>query len=124
DFARLNDRFRLPDETWSRLPRYKDSGFAVFQLAAGSLKTHQMAFEFETAMNSIYFPTLHIHDGQIHDTEEFDHILYLQHAGFDSQVYAYQNPHIRDKSTGLIRSQSVAKQFCDVTKSNGLVDAN
>jgi hypothetical protein len=124
DFARLDSRFRLPDQTWSRLPHYKDFGFAVFQLAAGSLRPHPMAFEFQTALNSIYFPTLHIHDGQIHDTEEFDHILYMQHAGFDSRVYAYQNSGVLDKATGLIRSQSAAKHFCDVAKSSGFVDAD
>lgn len=124
DFARLDHRFRLPDRTWSRLPRYKDFGFAVFQLAAGSLRPHPMAFEFETAMNSIYFPTLHIHDGKIHDTEEFDHVLYLQHAGFDSRVYAYQNSDVPDKSTGLVRSKYAATRFCDIAKSGGIVDVD
>lgn len=124
DFGRLDKRFRLPDETWSRLPRYKDFGFAVFQLAAGSLRPHPMALEFPTALNAIYFPTLHIHDGQIHDTEEFDHILYLQHAGFDSRVHAYQNAEVPDKSTDLVRSRMTAKHFCDIAKSQGTVDAN
>jgi hypothetical protein len=124
DFARLDNRFRLPEQTWSRLPRYKDFGFAVFQLAAGSLRPHPMAFEFETAPNSIFFPTLHIHDGGIHDTEEFDHVLYLQHAGFDSRVYAYENADAPDKSTGLVRSKFTAANFCDVAKSSGLIDAN
>jgi len=124
DFVRLDDRFRLPEQTWSRIPRYKDFGFAVFQLAAGSLRPHPMAFEFETASQSIYFPTLHIHDREIHDTEEFDHVLYLQHAGFDSRVYPYQNSHVKDKSTGLMRSKYAAKHFCDITKSNGLIDAD
>lgn len=121
DFDRLDDRFRLPEQTWSRLPGYKDFGFALFQLAAGSLKPHPMAFEFETAHKSIYFPTLHIHDGEIHNTEEFDHVLYLQHAGFDSRVSAYQNPNVRDKSTGLIRSQNAAKQFSNIGNSKDIL---
>ena len=29
DFARLDERFRLPDNTWDQLPAYKDFGFAV-----------------------------------------------------------------------------------------------
>jgi len=124
DFARIDSRFRLPEATWSRLPRYKDFGFAVFQLAAGSLRPHPMAFEFETAIQFIYLPTLHIHDGEVHDTEEFDHVLCLQHTGFDSQVYAYQNSDVPDKSTGLVRSKHVATRFCDIAKSNGVVDAN
>ena len=91
DFVQLDKRFCLPEETWSRLPQYKAFGFAVFQLAAGSRTPHPMAFEFEYDKKSLYFPTLHIHDGKIHETEEFDHILYMQHAGFDSRVYRYRN---------------------------------
>lgn len=124
DFSRLDERFTLPNDTWSQIPQYADYGFAVFQLAAGSLQPHPMAFEFETQNTSLYFPTLHIHDRAIHDTENFDHTLYLQHAGFDSRVYGYQNSHIRDKSTGLMRSKYVAKHFCDIDRSRGVVDAD
>jgi hypothetical protein len=28
--------------------------------------------------NRLFFPTLHIHDGQVHDKELFDHTLYFQ----------------------------------------------
>src|SRR6185437_4625773 len=101
DFVQLDKRFCLPEETWSRLPQYKAFGFAAFQLAAGSRTPHPMAFEFEYDKKSLYFPTLHIHDGEIHETEEFDHILYMQHAGFDSRVYRYRNSYIPDESTGL-----------------------
>lgn len=93
----------------------------MFKLSAGLLKPHPIAFEFETAIDSIYFPTLHIHDGEIHNTEEFDHVLYLQHAGFDSRVYGYQNADVCDQSTGLIRSKHVAKQFCDIARASGIV---
>ncbi len=121
DFSRLNPRFTLPENVWSRMPQYADYGFAVFQLKAGSTKPHPMAFEFESDHNALYFPTVHIHDGEIHETEEFDHTLYMQHAGFDSRVYAYQNWDIPDRSTGLIRSQDVAREFCDVERANGVV---
>jgi len=124
DFSRLDAQFTLPDNTWSQIRQYADYGFAVFQLAAGSLKPHPMAFEFESDNDSIHFPTLHIHDGEVHDAEEFDHVLYLQHAGFDSRVYGYQNSDVADKSTGLIRSKYVAKHFCDVGRSNGVFDTN
>lgn len=124
DFSRLDARFRLPDETWEKLPGYKDFGFAVFQLAAGSLKPHPMAFEFPTIKSDLFFPTVHVHDGAVHDSEEFDHILYMQHAGFDSRVYAYQNSYIEDKSTGLIRSKHQASHFCNVDQTAGLVDRN
>ena len=121
DFSRLNDRFRLPANVWAQIPKYAGYGFAVFQLAAGSLKPHPMAFEFEFGESSIYFPTMHIHDGQIHEDEEFDHVLYLQHAGFDSRVYGYQNSHVADKSTGLMRSKRIASHFCDMERSKGVI---
>jgi hypothetical protein len=124
DFSRLDERFTLPADTWAKIPQYADFGFAVFQLAAGSLKPHPMAFEFEMASPAIFFPTVHIHDGEIHDTEEFDHVLYLQHAGFDSRVYGYRNSDKPDKSTGLIRSKFAAGDFCDVDRAAGVVDAD
>jgi hypothetical protein len=124
DFERLDARFRLPEQAWSQLPQYNDFGFAVFQLAAGSLRPHPMAFEFQTALDSIFFPTVHIHDGKVHQTEEFDHVLYLQHAGFDSRVHAYRNSHVTDEATGLIRSYVVAKGFCEVDRSQGIVDGD
>ena len=83
-----------------------------------------MAFEFHSRHDDLFFPTIHIHDGEIHESEKFDHILYMQHAGLDSRVYGYENSHIADKSTGLIRSKYVASRFCDVDKSAGLIDGN
>jgi hypothetical protein len=124
DFSRLDPRFNLPANVWSQIPQYANYGFAVFQLAAGSLRPHPMAFEFDTDNQSIFFPTMHIHDGEIHETEAFDHILYLQHAGLDSQVYGYQNYDIPDRSTELIRSKTIARNFCDIERTNGIVDAD
>ncbi len=124
DFSRLDKRFTLPTSTWAKIPLYQNYGFAVFQLAAGSLKPHPMAFEFETANDSIYFPTKHIHDGKIHDEEKFDHVLYLQHAGFDSRVYGYKNTNVVDKSTGLIRSKFTAKHFCETERTHEIVSPN
>lgn len=124
DFSRLDERFTLPESTWSQIPQYSEYGFAVFQLAAGSLKPHPMAFEFESEHDAIYFPTVHIHDGEIHETEEFDHVLYLQHAGFDSRVYGYQNSDVPDRSTGLIRSKYVAREFCEIGQAGGIVDGD
>jgi hypothetical protein len=46
-FSRLDQRFTLPEDTWSQIPQYADFGFAEFQLAAGALKPHPMAFEFQ-----------------------------------------------------------------------------
>ena len=124
DFDRLDSQFTLPNETWEKIPGYKKFGFAVFQLAAGSLKPHPMAFEFQSENDDLFFPTVHIHDGEVHESEEFDHILYMQHAGLDSKVYGYENSHVEDRSTALIRSKHRATHFCDINKSSGLIDGN
>lgn len=124
DFDRLDSKFTLPNEIWANIPAYKNFGFAVFQLAAGSLKPHPMAFEFQSATDDLFFPTVHIHDGEVHDSEDFDHVLYMQHAGLDSKVYAYENSHVEDQSTGLIRSKYAASHFCNLDKTAGIIDGN
>lgn len=79
DFSRLDARFRLPEGVWAKLPGYADFGFAVFKLKTGRSQVHPMAFSFPTALaETVFFPTLHIHDGEVHAKETFDHILYLQ----------------------------------------------
>ncbi|MEZ5385178.1 MAG: hypothetical protein R3F13_06660 [Prosthecobacter sp.] len=79
DFSRLDVRFRLPDDVWKKLPGYSDFGFAVFKLKPGKAQVHPMAFSFPTALSeTVFFPTLHIHDGSVHAKETFDHTLYLQ----------------------------------------------
>ena len=79
DFSRLDERFRLPEGVWAKLPGYASFGFAVFKLRKGRHVVHPMAFSFPTARDgSVFFPTLHIHDGEVHDQEDFDHTLYLQ----------------------------------------------
>ena len=79
DFARLDERFRLPAEVWGKLPQYQNWGFAVFQLKKGDMKVHPMAFEFLRALpKQIFFPTVHIHDGTVPEKATFDHMLYCQ----------------------------------------------
>jgi hypothetical protein len=79
DFARLDERFRLPPGTWEKLPTYRDHGFAVFKLKAGESKVHPMAFSFPRARpGELFFPTVHIHDGKVHDRAKFDHVLFCQ----------------------------------------------
>ncbi|HUE73469.1 MAG TPA: hypothetical protein VMP01_21505 [Pirellulaceae bacterium] len=124
DFSRLDERFTLPKATWAKIPQYQHYGFAVFQLAEGALKPHPMAFEFESEIKSLYFPTVHIHDGQVHPTEEFDHVLYLQHAGIDSQVSGYVNYEAVDRTTGLIRSDRIAQEFCKIDDARGILLPN
>jgi len=77
DFARLDERFRLPPGTWEKLPAYRDHGFAVFKLKSGEAKIHPMAFSFPRANPAeLFFPTVHIHDGKVHERAKFDHVLY------------------------------------------------
>ncbi|MBE2282806.1 MAG: hypothetical protein IAE77_05030 [Prosthecobacter sp.] len=79
DFSRLDARFRLPEGVWAKLPGYADFGFAVFKLKPGNAQVHPMAFSFPSALSgTVFFPTLHIHDGEVHAKEHFDHTLYLQ----------------------------------------------
>ncbi len=83
DFDRLDERFKLPSDVWLKeLPQYRDWGFAVFKLKANSRHVHPMAFEFPRRKpDQLFFPTVHIHDGQVHDVAEYDHALYLQITG-------------------------------------------
>lgn len=82
DFTRLDPRFRVPPGTLETLPEYRDWGFAVFQLKApgnGLSRMHPMAFEFPTRRPSeLFFPTVHVHDGQLHAEADFSHALYGQ----------------------------------------------
>ena len=80
DLSRLDPRFRLPDGVWDALPDYADYGFAVFKLAGGAQqKVHPLALSFPTRHpDTLFFPTLHVHDGQVHHHAHFDHVLYCQ----------------------------------------------
>lgn len=79
DFDRLDARFQLPTEVWDALPAYRDFGFAVFKLKPGHRRVHPMAFEFPRRdATTLFFPTVHVHDGEVHRKAEFDHTLYLQ----------------------------------------------
>lgn len=92
DFDRLDPRFRLADAVWDALPGYADFGFAVFQLRDlgsswwGALlrrakrKTiHPMAFAFPRRdPTALFFPTMHVHDGEVHEEADFDHHFYAQ----------------------------------------------
>jgi len=84
DFSRLDERFRLPPGTWEKLPAYGDHGFAVFKLKSGESKIHPMAFSFPRANPAeLFFPTVHIHDGKVHERAKFDHVLYCQRGAAD-----------------------------------------
>jgi hypothetical protein len=81
DFARLDPRFRIPPGTVDQVPGYADYGFVVFQLGAtrGRARVHPMAFELPTRdPERLFFPLLHVHDGELHAEARFDHVLYAQ----------------------------------------------
>jgi hypothetical protein len=110
DFDRLDEKFRLPKGTWEKLPTYKDYGFAVFQLKPEASHVHPMAFTFPTRPKArLFFPTVHIHDGEVHAKAEFDHDLYLQPASSEQML-----PRSWREST------QPAKLFVDIKKSKSL----
>lgn len=101
-FARLDPQFRLPESFFTALPRFADFGFAVFQLKgppapkptfwqrlglsrpppAPARHFHPMVLDFPRRDPSkLFFPTVHLHDGQVKPTAEFDHVLYAQAPG-------------------------------------------
>ncbi len=121
DFERLDPQFVIPKEVWAQLPTYADYSFAVFQLKELQGETHPMAFEFETRnSDQIFFPTVHIHDGQVHEKEHFEHELYCQHAAYD-QAADTKYTSAPDRATKLVRSKGQAADFVDVAKAQGLV---
>jgi len=111
DFGRLDERFRLPENAFAKLPGYKTFGFAVFKLKAGAQTVHPMAFEFPTSLKSrLFFPTVHIHDGQVHERAAFDHTLYCQSTS-----------HMRLKMLSWEESPKLAGKFMDIKKAEGVV---
>jgi hypothetical protein len=115
DFSRLDFRFQFPQHIWAKLPAYHDFGFAVFKLksAAEPQAVHPMAFEFLRRNDLLYFPTLHIHDGEIHSHAEFDHMLYCQ-----------PNEGMQEYLANWHRSSYTANQFMDVDAAQGIVQGN
>jgi hypothetical protein len=126
DFARLDERFRLPTGTWDDLPTYKDYGFAVFKLKSGEKHIHPMAFEFPRRDKTrLFFPTVHIHDGKVHKTAMFDHALYLQRSGGENVMLWKESPQLAnaflkiDKCAGLVlKDEHVYQQLIRGRKDN------
>lgn len=85
----------------------------VFKLKSGENRIHPMAFEFPRANRmQLFFPTVHIHDGKVHDKADFDHALYWQ-----------ENEH---ETLGLLHgwreSPNLAHEFVNISKTKGIVD--
>ena len=114
DFSRLDERFRLPTGTWDKLPDYQSYGFAVFKLKSGEAKIHPMAFSFPRRdTKSLFFPTVHIHDGKVHPQAWFDHTLYCQPND-------QERPAVRDWQ----ESYADARRFMRVEMTKGLILAD
>ena len=112
DFDRLDERFSLPSRIWSQIKQYEHFGFVVFKLAAGKKSYHPMAFSFETEIpERIFFPTMHIHDGEIHKYADYDHTLYYQ-------------PDLVLPEVGWFESRTQAESFMDTARTRGIVDGS
>jgi len=110
DFNRLDRRFRLPAGTWEKLPQYGTWGFVVFKLRRGESHVHPMAFAFPTRHpDRLFFPTVHIHDGEVHAVADFDHTLYAQATKAGSGFRAWNE------------SSRLARTFVNVPFAKGLV---
>jgi hypothetical protein len=120
DFQRLDARFRLPDTAWAALGRYQDWGFCVFKLRPRKglfarfrrLQTiHPMAFEFPRRDPEVlFFPTLHVHDGEVQSIAHFDHDLYCQLEPELARLARWE------------RSEEPIDRHVDVARSRGLVE--
>jgi hypothetical protein len=111
DFARLDARFRLDDGVWDKLGQYRDYGFAVFKLKQGEKRVHPMAFDFPRRDAKLFFPTVHIHDGKVHDKAKFDHALFCQVAEGE-----------RLPAFGWEESPQHAVEFVKIDKAQGIVE--
>lgn len=123
DFRRLDPQFSISPETWGKIPIYSDYSFVVFQIKSGAGRPHPMAFEFDSRhRDELFFPTVHIHDGEVHELEEFDHTLYCQLPEFDNRCGRYTAK--PDESTRWTRSQQIAGRTVQERRTKGLVDGN
>lgn len=143
DFARLDPRFRLTDDVWLELPDYWDHGFAVFRLrgdgpgvsggatSAGRVMAqtvHPMAFEFRRKPSqSLFFPTVHVHDGTVHPLADFHHTLYAQ-APVPAVLPYDLDGHGRPRADrprpfrGWQQSPRTARWFAATGRTQGLID--
>jgi len=114
DFSRLDQRFQLPAGTWEKLPAYRDYGFAVFKLKAGEQKIHPMAFCFPRSdPSALFLPTVHIHDGAVHEQADFDHTLFAQTG----------ERHLQGAEQWT-ESQGLAGRKVDIKRTAGIVDGD
>lgn len=115
DFDRVDARFRLKPGIWEKLPAYQSWSFAVFQLRKGRHKVHPMGLAFETRFTGkCFFPTVHVHDGELHSEADFDHLLYTQGiaaAGDWEEASVATSVHIGvDETHGFVRPGPVYRR--------------
>lgn len=119
DFARLDSRFRLPEQTWEQVPQYADYAFAVFKLQAGAKNVHPMAFEFPRRdPRELFFPTVHVHHGVVEAYADFDHSLFWQ-----SPEGRVGGPFSLLDEFSPDWTYAPAGQFMDIGRARGVVDA-
>jgi len=115
-FDRLDSRFRISRDVWNQLPGYESFGFVVFKLQPGKqVSVHPMAFSFRTRdPGTLFFPTVHIHDGMLHEEANFDHIFYTQNE-----------PRRRAPPIAFwMPSRKAASRYLRVPRTHGLVDGD
>jgi hypothetical protein len=117
DFDRLDVRFRLPPHVWRQLPVYESFGFVVFKLQPGTrASVHPMAFSFRTRdPETVFFPTVHVHDTLVHEMADFDHILYTQNEPARGSSWP---------RTFWMPGGVAASRYLKVERTSGLVSKN
>lgn len=123
DFSRLDARFRLPDGVWDQLPDYRDFGFAVFKLKQDAKSVHPIAFDFDSRLpaGQVFFPTVHIHDGKVHEMADYDHCLYVQGGTPISQT-RLKKLFSGAPDLSWQESKGIAAQFMKAGQAAGTVD--
>ncbi|MCA9719920.1 MAG: hypothetical protein KC468_34955 [Myxococcales bacterium] len=120
EFSRLDERFRVAPEVWDSLPQYRDYGFAVFKLRPRRRllglwrrrqTVHPMAFSFPRRdPATLFFPTVHVHDGVAPARAKFDHTLYCQPAPAIAETFAWE------------RSSGPLGHHVDDARAGGVID--
>jgi hypothetical protein len=116
DMDRLDKRFAINKSIWDKIPQYKDFGFVVFKLSAGDAERHPMAFSFKSANpKKLFFPTIHVHHGELPRVEHFDHVLYSQGLK-DHQIPNWYSESdlpsnaLKEKSRGILDGSTLRKR--------------
>jgi hypothetical protein len=95
DFARLDPRFRLSQRLVRALAQRGEYGYAVFKVRASALAAtrHPLGLTFRTAeRDTLFFPTVHVHDRTLPERAHFDHVLYAQGAAAGARAPVSRTP--------------------------------